>query len=295
MAYETVLYDVADRICTVTLNRPEKLNAWTRQMHLDLKDAMQKAGADPDVRVDHPDGRRPRLLRRSRHGRPAGDRRRRRRPTAVTKASTDLPGGSTLAEFRMNYSYFPAIPKFIIAAINGPAAGLGFVIPLYADLRFAAESAVFTTAFAQRGLIAEHGVSWLLPRLVGLPAAMDLLCSARKFRAPEALSLGLVSRVIADDKLMAETRAYARLLADTVSPRSVAVMKRQIWEAEFQTLAEATVQANHEMELSFQTADFKEGVAALPRKARGAIHGDLSRFPPQSSGRCQRLTLTEGS
>ena len=71
----------------------------------------------------------------------------------------------------MNYSYFPAIPKFIIAAINGPCAGLGFVIPLYADLRFAAESAVFTTAFAQRGLIAEHGVSWLLPRLVGLPAA----------------------------------------------------------------------------------------------------------------------------
>ena len=95
---------------------------------------------------------------------------------------------------------------------------------------------MFTTAFAQRGLIAEHGVSWLLPRLVGLPAAMDLLCSARKFRAPEALALGLVSRVIADDKLMAETRAYARLMADTVSPRSVAVMKRQVWEAEFQTL-----------------------------------------------------------
>src|SRR5262249_27541795 len=89
-----------------------------------------------------------------------------------------LPGGSTLAEFRMNY---PTIPKFIIAAINGPAAGLGFVIPLYADLRFAAESAVFTTAFAQRGLIAEHGVSWLLPRLVGVSAALDLLCSARKF------------------------------------------------------------------------------------------------------------------
>jgi enoyl-CoA hydratase/carnithine racemase len=186
---------------------------------------------------------------------------------------TNLPGASTLAEFRMNYSYFPAIPKFIIAAINGPAAGLGFVIPLYADLRFAAESAVFTTAFAQRGLIAEHGVSWLLPRLVGLPAAMDLLCSARKFRAPEALALGLVSRVIADDKLMAETRAYARLMADTVSPRSVAVMKRQIWEAEFQTLAEATTHANYEMELSFQTADFKEGVAHFLEKRAARFTG----------------------
>jgi enoyl-CoA hydratase/carnithine racemase len=272
MVFETVLYDVADRICTITLNRPEKLNAWTRQMHLDLKGAMQTAGADPEVRAI--------ILTGAGRGFCAGadmsglqaigagataDR--------STSAGADLPGGSTLAEFRLNYSYLPAIPKFIIAAINGPAAGLGFVIPLYADLRFAAESAVFTTAFAQRGLIAEHGVSWLLPRLVGLPAAMDLLCSARKFRAPEALALGLVSRVIADDKLMAETRAYARLMADTVSPRSVAVMKRQVWEAEFQTLSEATLQASHEMELSFQTADFKEGVAHFLEKRAARFTG----------------------
>jgi enoyl-CoA hydratase/carnithine racemase len=272
MAYETILYKVTERICTITLNRPDRLNAWTRQMHLDLKDAMQKAGADEDVRAI--------ILTGAGRGFCAGadmgglqaigagasaDR--------STPGSQDLPGGSTLAEFRMNYSYFPAIPKFIIAAINGPAAGLGFVIPLYADLRFAAESAVFTTAFAQRGLIAEHGVSWLLPRLIGLPAALDLLCSARKFRAPEALSLGLVSRVIPDDKLMAETRAYARLMADTVSPRSVAVIKRQLWEAAFQTLSEATVQANHEMDLSFQTADFKEGVAHYLEKRAARFTG----------------------
>jgi len=273
MAYETVLYDVADRICTITLNRPEKLNAWTRQMHFDLKDAMQKAGSDPDVRAI--------ILTGAGRGFCAGadigglqaigagapvDR--------GVEAMPDLPGGSTLAEFRMNYSYFPAIPKFIIAAINGPAAGLGFVIPLYADLRFAADSAVFTTAFAQRGLIAEHGASWLLPKIVGLPAALDLLCSARKFRAAEALALGLVSRVIAADKLMAETRAYARLMVDTVSPRSVAVMKRQIWEAEFQTLAEATVRANHEMVLSLQTADFKEGVAHFLEKRAARFTGE---------------------
>ena len=190
-----------------------------------------------------------------------------------TKVQEGLPGGSTLPEFRMNYSYFPAIPKFIIAAINGPAAGLGMVIPLYADLRFAGESAVFTTAFAQRGLIAEHGISWLLPRLVGLPTALDLLCSARKFRAPEALTMGLVNRVIPDDKLLAEARAYATLLTNTVSPRSVAVMKRQLWEAQFQTLAEATVQANHEMELSFQTADFKEGVAHYLEKRAARFTG----------------------
>ncbi len=272
MAYETVLYDVAERVCTITLNRPDKLNAWTHQMHLDLRDAMQKAGSDPDVRAIILTGA----------GRGfcagadmsglqaigAGDAANRSSNTAA-----DLPDGSTSAQFRMAYSYFPAIPKFIIAAINGPAAGLGFVIPLYADLRFAAESAVFTTAFAQRGLIAEHGVSWLLPRIVGLPAALDLLCSARKFRAPEALALGLLNRVISDDKLMAETRAYARLLADTVSPRSVTVMKRQLWEAEFQSLAEATAQANHEMELSFKTADFKEGVAHFLEKRAARFTG----------------------
>jgi enoyl-CoA hydratase/carnithine racemase len=272
MAYETVLYDVADCICTITLNRPDRLNAWTGQMHLDLRDAIHKAGADPDVRVI--------ILTGAGRGFCAGadmgnlqaigagagvD-----RSPKVTKT---LEGGSTLAEFRLNYSYFPSIPKFIIAAINGPAAGLGFVIPLYADLRFAAESAVFTTSFAQRGLIAEHGVSWLLPRLVGVAAALDLLCSARKIRAPEAHTLGLVSRVIPDDKLLAETRAYARLMADTVSPRSVAVMKRQIWEAQFQTLTEATAQANYEMELSFGTADFKEGVAHFVEKRAARFTG----------------------
>src|SRR4030088_1138675 len=225
MAYEAILYDVADCICTITLNRPEKLNAWTRQMHLDLKHAMHEAGRDPDVRAIILTGAGRGFCAGAEGGAPrasgAGA-----RAARSTKADSSLPGGSTLPEFRMNYSYFPAIPKFIIAAINGPAAGLGFVIPLYADLRFAAESAVFTTAFAQRGLIAEHGVSWLLPRLVGLPAAMDLLCSARKFRAPEALAMGLGGRGIADDKLLAETRAYARLLADTVSPRSVTVIKQ---------------------------------------------------------------------
>jgi enoyl-CoA hydratase/carnithine racemase len=274
VAYETVLYDVSDRICTITLNRPDKLNAWTRQMHLDVKDAMHTAGADPEVRVI--------ILTGAGRGFCAGADMGGLQAISSGKSGVadrssevqdTLPGGSTLADFRMNYSYFPSIPKFIIAAINGPAAGLGFIIPLYADIRFAAESAVFTTAFAQRGLIAEHGVSWLLPRMVGLPAALDLLCSARKFRAPEALQLGLVNRVIADEKLMGETRAYATLLANTVSPRSVSVMKRQLWEAEFQTLSEATTQANHEMALSFATSDFKEGVAHFLEKRAARFTG----------------------
>lgn len=265
MAYESILYDVADRICTITLNRPDKLNAWTRQMHLDLKDAMYKAGADPEVRAI--------ILTGAGRGFCAGadmgglqaigagastDR--------SSKAQEGLPGGSGLAEFRMNYSYFPAIPKFIIAAINGPAAGLGMVIPLYADLRFAGESAVFTTAFAQRGLIAEHGISWMLPRIVGHANALDLLLSARRVSSEEALRIGLVNRLYPADQLREQTYAYARDLADFVSPSAMAVIKRQLYDVPFQTLAEATIDANREMHVALQGADFREGVASFMEK-----------------------------
>ena len=266
MAYEQILVETADRVRTITLNRPDRLNAWTATMHNELKQAMHEAGSDSEVRVIILTGAGRGFCARADMGGlqqigAAGT------VTDRTAKAHDVPaGGSAVADFRMNYSYFPSIPKPIIGAINGPCAGLGLVMSLYCDMRYAAENAVFTTAFAARGLIAEHGVSWLLPHFVGLPAAMDLLLSARKFRAPEALSLGMVNRVLPDADLMKETRTYAKLLAETVSPRSLAVMKRQLWEAQFQTLAEATVKANHEMELSFVTDDFKEGVAHYVEK-----------------------------
>ena len=266
MAYEQILVETADRVRTITLNRPDRLNAWTGTMHNELKQAMHEAGADREVRVIILTG----AGRGFCAGADLGGLQQIGAPGAVTERSTKAPGvpagGSAIADFRMNYSYFPSIPKPIIAAINGPCAGLGLVISLYCDMRYAAENAVFTTAFAARGLIAEHGVSWLLPHFVGLPAAMDLLLSARKFRAPEALALGMVNRVLPDADLLKETKTYAKLLAETVSPRSLAVMKRQIWEAQFQTLAEDTVEANHEMELSFAAEDFKEGVAHYVEK-----------------------------
>lgn len=266
MAENTVLVDTAEGVRTLTLNRPDRLNAWTREMHAELKAAMHRAGRDPDVRAI--------ILTGAGRGFCAGADMGGLQAIGASGAASERatpaepipPGGSAMPDFRLTYSYFPSIPKPIIAAINGPCAGLGLVMALYCDLRFAAESAVFTTAFAARGLIAEHGISWLLPRLVGPSNAMDLLLSARKIRAPEAQALGLVNRAIADGALMTETRNYARMLADTVSPRSTAVMKRQLWEAQFQTLAEATAIANYEMELSFASADFKEGVAHYVEK-----------------------------
>src|SRR5207247_6537849 len=121
-------------------------------------------------------------------------------------ADADRP--DVRADFRKTYSYFPTIDKPILAAINGPVAGLGLVIALYCDLRFASDQAKFSTAFARRGLIAEHGISWMLPRLIGVANALDLLFSARTIDAAEALRMGLVSRVSPQDGFLAGVRAY---------------------------------------------------------------------------------------
>jgi len=122
------------------------------------------------------------------------------------------------------------------------------------------DKAVLTTAFAQRGLIAEHGISWLLPRLVGPAHALDLLLSSRRISASEAKEMGLVNKVFDSETFIENVMAYARLLAETVSPRSMAVMKAQVWKSYFQSFGEALVTADSEMPPSFKWPDFKEGV-----------------------------------
>jgi enoyl-CoA hydratase/carnithine racemase len=177
-------------------------------------------------------------------------------------------------DFRLRYSYLHAIPKPIIASINGPAAGLGLILALHCDIRFASETARFSTAFARRGLIAEHGISWLLPRIVGLPNALELLFSARLLDASEALEMGLVNRLFPAETLMDRVMAYAAELADHVSPRSLRVMKSQAYEAQFQSLVEATETADAALVESLQSEDFAEGVAHF-----------LEKRPPSFTGR----------
>ena len=160
-----------------------------------------------------------------------------------------------------------------LAAINGVAVGLGFVLPLYCDLRIAADTARFGTAFAQRGLIAEHGVSWMLPRLIGMGNATDLLYSARLVQADEALRMGLVNRIVSAGDLMSEVRAYAEHLANNVSPRSLRIMKQQLYEDQFQTLAESIDRANDAMIPSFGCEDFREGVAHFVEKRQARFTG----------------------
>ncbi len=267
MGYEQILYEVKDRVATVTLNRPDKLNAWTAVMGREVRQAMDDAARDEAVRVI--------VLTGAGRGFCAGADMQMlsgivgagRQEPGEAAAARESAGDSTVrADFRGPYAYFPMVPKPIIAALNGATAGLGLVVSLYCDLRIAADTAVFTTAFSRRGLIAEHGVSFMLPRLVGLQHGLDLLLSARKITAAEALAMGLVAQVKPAATLQEDVRAYARELADLVSPRSLRVMKRQIWEAQFQSLAEATAVGNEEMQKSFTSEDFKEGVAHFVEK-----------------------------
>ncbi|HXC54091.1 MAG TPA: enoyl-CoA hydratase [Rhizomicrobium sp.] len=266
--YPDILYDVKDRVATITLNRPDRLNAYTDRMAASIRLAMADAAKDSAVRAI--------VLTGAGRGFCAGadmdllqgiqangEERQASRGEGDVGDAFDSKYGPRLdedfADMR-RFAYFMRTKKPIVAAINGPCAGIGLIMTLYADMRFVSDKAVLTTSFAQRGLIAEHGISWLLPRLIGPAHALDILLSARKFSPAEALAMGLVNKVFAADTFMENVTAYARLLADTVSPRSMAVMKAQVWKSYFQDFGEALAEADAQMPPSFKWPDFKEGV-----------------------------------
>ncbi len=270
MAYQHILYEVSEKIATITLNRPDRMNAWTAIMEHDVREAMMAASRDDDVRVI--------VLTGAGRAFCAGadmEALKSIDPDAMRRAENIPPFDmNRRPDWQTRYAYYPSIAKPVIGMLNGATAGIGLVNALYCDLRFAAEGAVFTTAFARRGLIAEHGISWMLPRLVGHANALDLLMSARRVSGDEALRIGLVNRLYPPEKLREETFAYARDLADFVSPSAIAVIKRQLYDVPFQTLAEATIDANREMIVALRGSDFREGVASFVEKR-----------PPRFTGR----------
>jgi len=247
---ETVRLQVADGVALLTLTRPERLNAWTQEMEHAYFDLLERCAYDTDVRV-----------------------------IVVTGAGRGFCAGADMHELQAlgegtrsvtaptrerRMQTFPlSIPKPIIAAINGACAGIGLVQALMCDLRFAAEGAKLTTAFARRGLVAEHGISWLLPRLVGPARALDLLLSGRVVLAQEAYELGLVGRVYAPEQLLEETLSYAHELAVNCSPASMATMKRQVYADLERTVSDALAEADRLMFASFGAEDFRDGVASF--------------------------------
>jgi enoyl-CoA hydratase/carnithine racemase len=277
MSYQEILYRVADRVATITLNRPDKLNAWTAVMEQEVRAAMLDAEADAEVRVIVLTGAGRGFCAGADMSLLSGIAQQGLGSNGADHALRNSGNGAERthirADFQKKYSYFPSLQKPVIAAINGPAVGLGFIISLYCDLRFAADGARFGTAFARRGLIAEYGLAWLLPRLIGPANALDMLLSARLVEPSEALRMGLVNRVYLQDQFMDGVYAYARELATSVSPRSMRVIKAQVYNAMFQSLGEAFDASEDEMMLSLQSDDFKEGVAHFLEKRAPVFTG----------------------
>jgi enoyl-CoA hydratase/carnithine racemase len=247
---DVVLREIDDAgVALLTLNRPDRLNAWTPEMERAYFSLLDDCAGRDDVRV-----------------------------IVVTGAGRGFCAGADMdnlqsigsggfdreaAHDRRPQTHPLTVRKPVLAAINGPCAGIGLVQALMCGIRFAAAGAKLTTAFARRGLIAEHGISWILPRLVGPARALDLLLSGRVVLGEEAASLGLVNRAVPGDAVLEETLAYARDMAANCSPASMASMKQQVYAALQQPLDVALEEANGLMVQSLQAPDFVEGVQSF--------------------------------
>ncbi len=270
MERKVTTYEVADGVAVVTLNRPDRLNAWTARMEYEYRAALGEADNDPDVRVavvtgagrgfcagadtDALTG----IVETGRYGSaPAG--------TDDRPAPPDA-GSGVRPDFDHGFSWTYGLRKPLIAAINGPAAGVGFVVACFADIRFAAAGAKLTTSFGRLGLPAEHGVSWVLNQLIGPARAADLLFSSRVLLAEEAVGMGLVNAVLPPDELLDHTLGYARRMAAEISPWSLTTLKRQLYADQLRSLDESATDAEKLMAESFGSPDFKEGVRALTEK-----------------------------
>ncbi len=260
---KVVRYEVDDvGVATVTLDRPGRLNSWTARMHAEYRSVLADAEADPGVRVVVGTG----AGRAFCAGADAGALDKHVEAGAyVAGVSGDemaRPGFGVRPEYDHAFAFHFGIPKPIIAAVNGPAAGVGLVLACFCDIRFAAAGAKLTTSAPRLGLPAEYGLSWVLPRLVGTGHAADLLLSSRVVLAEEAATMGLVNRVVAPDALLAEAMAYARQLATDVSPASTAAAKAQLYADLHGDVGTAVAVSERLLDEMTGTADFAEGVAA---------------------------------
>jgi enoyl-CoA hydratase/carnithine racemase len=265
MAYKDLLYDKSERVATITFNRPDRMNAWTRRMDGEFREAMLDADNDPDVGAIIVTG--------------AG---------RAYCAGADLGGLSKIADgsesiddgrraegefaekldpnYRGRFSWLLALHKPVIAAINGACVGMGFTHSLYFDIRIASERARMGLIFVRRGLAIEHGSSWMLPRIVGVAHAVDLAVTGRLVDAQEALRMGLVSKVVPPEQLIPTARELAKEIATQCSPLGVANAKRLIYGHLFTDLATAMAEEEESIRVMTRSEDFKEGVKAFVEK-----------------------------
>lgn len=263
---KTIRYEVLDRVATVTLDRPHRLNAWTGRMHTEYRWALQQAQEDDRVRVVIVTGEGRGFCAgadasalEGHAARGAYD------PGTPEDLATPGYGVDPLLDHDFAFHFGLRTP--VVAAVNGPAAGVGLVLACYADVRFAVAGAKLTTSHGRLNLPAEYGLSWLLPRIVGLGRANDLLLTSRVVLAEEALELGLVNAVLPDQPaLQAHAKEYARALAYDVAPGSLAATKRQVALDLHRDLGASVDDAAERLDAMMGEPAFAEGVAALTEK-----------------------------
>lgn len=267
VSYEEIIYDVQNPVAVITMNRPEALNALTGRMQAEIRHALGRAETDPAVVGIVLTGAGRGFCAGADIGGLDATASGGGGPTEDLSALAASPGDPDMGEnFQVTFTYMLSVRKPLIAAINGPCAGLGFCFALLCDMRFAERQAKFTTAFSQRGLIAEHASSWLLPRLIGAGNALDLLWSARKFQGEEAKELGVVERLVEPGESVQAAIGYIKELAAVASPTSFKIIKAQVYRHLNMPLGEAMKESNEWMAESLVREDFKEGVRSFIEK-----------------------------
>lgn len=266
MDLKVIRYATAEKVATITLFRPDRMNTWTGRMHAEYRWALAQAENDPAVRVIVVTGAGRAFCAGADSRALEGHVSKGAYDPGVTADELAKPGYGVRDEFDADFAYHFGLSKPVIAAINGPAAGVGLVLACYADLRFAAAGAKLTTSHGKLGLPAEFGLSWLLPRIIGLTHANDMLLSSRVVLAEEAAQMGLVNAVLPPDELMAHTYAYAHELAARISPESLRATKQQVYADLHRDAATAVRDAQRLLEALSTRADFAEGVRAFVEK-----------------------------
>jgi len=265
MELKVTTYEVAAKVATVTLSRPDRMNAWTGRLQTEYRWCLATAAADPGVRVIVVTGAGRAFCAGADSAALAGHVERGGYDPG-TGADLAMPGYGMDPRFDADFAYHFGIPKPIIAAINGPAAGVGFALACYCDLRVAVRGAKLTTSHGRLGLPAEFGLSWLLPRLIGASRAAELLLTSRVVLSDEAAAIGLVHALCDPDELALTVGALASELAERVAPGSLAATKRQLYLDLHRGVAESVAEAEVLLRTMMTSEEFAEGVAALREK-----------------------------
>lgn len=265
MEYKTVRYQVDGGVALITLNRPHRNNAWTGRMETEYHHAMYQADHDDAVGVIVLTGE-------GRNFCVGADSKALEIHAEAGAYDSGVrepllePGDPGHPAYGTPHGFPLAMAKPVIAAVNGAAAGIGFVVACYADIRIAAEGAKLTPSSSKLGLPAEHAVSWILPRLIGYGRATEIMLASRVVSADEALSIGLVNAVYPGDQLLQRVLEYARNLIDTAAPSSLRVTKAQLSQDLYRPLRESAEESVRLIDEMVGSDEFNQGVAALTER-----------------------------